>query len=560
MMDLLSSRMSVRTYAACAVFALGTVFSLSLFLRYQEEQTAADAFFSSVLHMMGTHETVVVRGEALRIIDGKVETENGTAAFPSAERKALRIAYARALARRDPILGIPGNDPRFLAESVNQLSEVMDALVKKQTSAQDASSVRSMYPIRFLQSLAALEESRIAFIESGSDADELAYRAALSRTLAAGRFDSTSLDRALAVVAAGEEMRFQGFGGPISIRSMRDATRSIETQFGELENQARRLDMCLGGDVDSCYPSTLVVDRAFTEFPKETPRVSGSARSRIREVTALYAQTTTKRASPVFTDGTPIVLTQSTCLSELPPPYVVLLGGTSPWGIAPIWYVADIYFSPTKGSDAVILQYLAENHDIHYGRINPMMFYTCPDMGVDLAKAWAVRSTAEFALEHPEVAPTHRERLLSHGDIWYESDAYAYMRAALAETPIQRTTLTVREELEFVALLWNRNGVGLDGVLASIVRTESNRLDMYERGVPFDVSAKTNLLTRSAIPTLLLSDGQSIDILHAQSGTDIRASDFLTTLTTYGDMRNIVPHARIVHDLREFLIFEGVSL
>ncbi|MHB1086759.1 MAG: hypothetical protein ACYCZ0_03360 [Minisyncoccota bacterium] len=507
---------------------------------------------------MRIHETVVVRGEALRIVDGEVETESGTAASPSAQRRALRIAYARALARRDPILGIPGNDPQFLAESVNQLSEVVDALVKKQGSAQDALSVRSMYPIRFLQSLAALEGSRIAFIESGSDADELTYRAALSRALATGRLDIVNFEKAFALETSGKELRFQGFGGTISIRNMRNALQSIETQFEELENQTRRFSRCMGGSVEFCDPNALVIGRTFSEPLVETPRISVASLSLVNEVRGLYAETMTKRAAPMFTDASPIVLTQSVCLSDLPSPYVVMLGNTSRWGIPPIWYVTDIFFSKTEGSQAPVLEYLAKERDIRYSRINPMMYYMCPDMGLDLAKAWAVRATAEFAQKHPKTASVYRERLLSAGGVWYESDAYAYMRAALKEIHAQDAAPHVRKEFEMTALLWNKSGAGLDGVLKNIVRIESNRLDTQERGVPFDMSAGTQFLTRAAFPTLFLARNLSKDsTVLPQTKKNASAESFLSSLATYGDMRTRVPRDRIVHDLREFLIFEG---
>lgn len=556
----LSVQVWVRAYTTKAVFVLCIVFFLSFALRYLQEQAIAETFFSSVLQMVGSQETVVVRGVELRVTDGKVSAIDGTAVSRGAAQKALRLAYARTLARRNPILGIPGVDPRFLSESARQLSEITDSLAKRQTSAQDASTARSLYPIRFLQSLAVLEESRISFIESGSDTDELTYRAALRHALTAGRIDIANFQNALGVGITADEIRFQGFGGPISVQSMRDAAKGMEARFQELEKQAQKLSMCLEGNVESCYPNALILGRALTKRPDETPRVSGVARSRVDEVIDLYAETMPKRSSSIFTDATPIALTQSACVSELPLPHVVILAGASPWGIPPIWYVADLYFSQTEDSEAVVLQYLKKNHDIRYSRINPMMFYVCPDVGVDLAKAWAVRATAEFALRHPEVARTHRERLLIDGDMWYESDAYAYARAAIAEISTEDVAPTVLEELETITLLWNENGAGLDGILASIVRTESNRLDMYDRGVPFDVSAKTHLLTRSAFPTLFLLDKQSIDILHGQSGTAVRAGDFLSVLATYGDIRTTVPRARIIRDLRESLIFEGVAL
>ncbi len=550
----------VRTYAVCITFGLCAVFVISFVSRYQYEQAVADAFFSSALQMVHADETVVIRGKTFRVYEGLVETSEGTQASSIERRNALRIAYAHVLARRTPTLGIAGNDPQLLFDSANQLAEVVRRLASVQKTAQDALAIQSLYPIQFLLSLAGLEKTRLAFVASGTDIDELVYRAALSETLAAGQQDILHFQKAFSAETTGEKKQFRGLGGASSVQTMQSAAHRIEMQFGKLEDEARRLNLCLRGRIELCYPDALVLGRVFTTPPEETPRVSDTSRALIVDVMKLYTDAALKQVpATVFASATPIVLTRSVCLAELPGPFVVILGNTGPLSTPPLWYVSDIFFLQTENSQTEMHQYLAKKHDMRYSRINPTIFYMCPDMGIDLAKAKSVRATAEFAQRHPDIARAHRSRLLSTASAWYESDAYAYMRAALAETPVQKETLSVRTELETITLMWKERAAGLDGVVANIARTGSNDIAMYKSGVPYDVSAQTLFLTQSAFPTLFLADTRSKDMPHAETEKAANSSHFPSALVTYSDIRAIVSRDRIVHDLREFLVFERVT-
>ncbi len=549
----------IRTYIAYAILGLAAASAISSAVRYRHEQAAADTFFSSVLQTMSTEEVVVYRGKSFRIHGGLVEAEDGMRTSTTAARNALRLAYARTLASRAPLLSAAGSDPQLLEDSTHQLAEVMDELAGVQMTAQETSAIRSLYPIHFLLSLAELEKARRTFIASGTDTDGDLYHASLRRALAAGRQDSTYFRKTYELITAGKKAQFQGFGGSISVQSMLDTSRSIESEFERLGSQSQELDACLKGRIENCYPDSLILGRAFPLSAAKTPRVSTASRTLIDSVRTLYAETFTKRASPIFTNSTPIVLTQSVCLRELPHPHVVIVGNEEPLGIAPLWYVGDVIFSPTENTKAPMLQYLAKKYDMRFSRINPTMFYLCPDVGTDLTRAKAVRASAKFAERHPEIARTYRSALLSTGDVWYESDAYVYTREALIEVLTQANSPGELRELEEIVLLWSSGSAGLDLIVANIVRITQNNLDTYAEGAPHDLSAQTLFLTHAAFPTLLLASDTSREMLYITPKARSTSNGTLPALVTYSDIRFDEHRDRIAHDLREFLVHEGAK-
>src|SRR3989344_2589043 len=90
------------------------------------------AFFSGALAAANVSEKVFVRSATYFMKNGVVTDDAGTLADAREQFDALRIAYAKTVARRSPIFGMSGTDPEELEKWVYALSDIRKALANKQ--------------------------------------------------------------------------------------------------------------------------------------------------------------------------------------------------------------------------------------------------------------------------------------------------------------------------------------------------------------------------------------------------------------------------------------------
>ena len=251
-----------------------------------------------------------------------------------------------------------------------------------------------------------------------------------------------------------------------------------------------------------------------------------------------------------------MTLTESTCLASMPGPYHFLSPDSSE-NSRPVQYIDDIYFIPTARLNGPVISYLRDTLHISYSRTNPFVFYICPDTGKDVSNVTATFRTAEFAKHNQDIAMTERLHLLT-GTLLGQDSAILYIEAAFKDDSLYKRSITVRNELIELALMYNNNGANLESVVLDVANINAQNVRLLENGIQYDLSAATLFLTHSAFPSLFQSYNPSFGShgtpLRTQDATDLESLN--STEVSYSSIKHIVPRATLLHDLGQFYEFE----
>lgn len=523
------------------------IFTYASVERAARAQEKAVLFFSSTLRENNIIETISVEGMRYEVVDGTVASEHGQ--LSDFERyRALRVGYALALARRSPLLGIAGVDPDNLEKSVRELASSTRALANMQKNPRDVALVRdSLYPLDFLKQLASLERARQRFVASGSDTDERVYELSMETTIAAGRTDAERLLHGLKDVAGDPPFRFMTLGGMITKEAILSSAEIVVSRFSEIETASRARIRCLGGSILSCDKRDVMLS-----IPEPEKSIGE----------APYIALRTGAALDLAKDNVRPVLSKSVCLAEEPGPYVFEYGDLRGVSRMPLRYASEGYFMPTKDTIWPLLAHVRDGFNIDYMPMNPIGFYQCPDVLMDIGSVYGVLGAVRFAQSYT-YASHERTRLLS-STTYRDSDAIAYLGAAAREISsngLAESDATLRD-LETVLNMWQERNGGLDVLVSLIASVNNYDIKLSARGVPFDLRARTLFLSHSAFPSLFLamspSAGVSSVTLRETTSTDL--TSIHANIISYTELVRTVPREKIMHDLDALRSFEGISV
>jgi hypothetical protein len=465
-----------------------------------------------------------------------------TSAWLYATPKADYTAHTLEYARRAPIFGIAGTDPTAIRRVVNELDDTLQELSDIQTDNSQKELIESIYPLSFLRALADLEEARQQLLSSKTNADAEKYRKLAKKAIERRTEDATRFRKAVeeALPLVPKNARFPSFGGTLSAARMLEAAKQAE-DVREYELQLA----CLNGDFNICktLPEPLRNYPLVKNFEhSEIPLVVG-------EILALRGELQNDSGS----DPRVLVsLEKSTCLASKSPPYYMTVNKERRREVR---YVGDMFFASTAGSEGATMQHMHDKLGIEYAILNPMNYYTCPDVLTDMSAAYAIIGAADFARKNPQLAPTERERFLNDSAL-REQNAILYLRAALADQKLSENDTTHRTALEIV-LMFEQRSAGLELLVNDIVSVTRNDLRLMRENIPFDLRADKLLLSHSAFPSLLLAHkGAMREILYEEHS--VRDSNaFGPYALQYSDLRETVSREKLVSDLRAFLTMEG---
>ncbi len=519
-------------------------------------------FFSGSLQSAGITETVSV-------LDTTYHIERGVIVEPSEQPlsvyKKLKIvtrAYAVATARHNPIFGIAGTDPKALFVAVEELSRTQKEFADAQTHAPDTTAVASaLYPIRFLSSLAHLEESRLRFIKSGSDTDFARYQRSLETTLNAAAKDINTFEVIMDEVTERNARPIVGFGGTMATTSIHQEIASIRTSISK--NRARFVErrVCI---VESRFPSCDPASELYIPVPNPLPTTpNGVSEQRVlpaltKEIESLFSEA---NGRPKYADDTFVTLDSSVCLAATPGPHDFLIWRRSPDGRTTfdIKYRGDLFLYETRAGQTENMTTYAFAQGISFFHLNPTMYYMCPEIQADRGTAYAITETARFAKAHPHIAPQEQERIVR--DLFHleEADAINYLRAAVLGASADTST-EERRVLAHLALLFNERSAGLEYLVSDMVDIHRTDLRLRAKGAPIDLQSDTLFLTHTAFPSLFLAHQPT----EGDTGTRLRTQQYddqrrlFSRIKRYSDLRLSVPHEKIVADIHAFLKMEGM--
>lgn len=499
---------------------------------------AASAHFARALADAHFSGHIEAGGRAYTIEDGALRATGGGRIAPWQRFGAYRLAYALALAERDPVFGIAGTNPAALATSTAALSRSVRGLAAAQTNAADAAAIERLYPIAFLTALSSAEEARLRFIGSGRDTDAAAYRAALAQTARAGAADTLAFQAALDAKIGTSTLRLLSYGGTITDDTLRAAADAAHTRMSEAEAQIRQRTRCLDGITLACDADWLTtpLPAAFQNAGK-TPQTLDVALN--------------TRASAEYDS---VSLGKSACLSSLPGPYAFKYGSIERSGRIPLTYFGDYFFSPTAGQDAGTMSYLRDTLSIRYSLVNPLEFYICPDVGTDFSSARFVIDTVQFARAHPTLAPHERSALLKEKP-YSSSRALSYLRTAL-ESAVDPADLRSLEEL---ALECEERSAGLEAIVRGIVTTDEQDLALARDHIPIDIDARTLFITHSAFPSLFLMQNPAAGSTSVSLRDTTQSGEQRTLaahVLSFRALSKTVPTSELIRDVDAYLEFE----
>lgn len=497
-----------------SVLALLTIaLGFSAYQRYR-----AAAFFETVLKAQG----IAAQGDSL---------------------SSLEVAYERAVAERAPLYGLSGTDPDALDKETDALARAQQDIADSLRLQSNIDYTRSsLYPTTFLHSLAAAERARLKFIASGSEADALAYRAALLRAADAQGKDAAAFLEAF-IFLGYNHAEFPLLGGTMASDRMQQLVEGAVASSKANKQILARRERCFEGFFSSCDASDIALP---VPAPVSSTRDAAATR-RALENAALYAE-----AMPRIQNGPVVALASSTCLASVSGPYVFSDPGwryrTS--AVRPIQrYLGDFFFSTS--TDAVSRLSKGEVTvpiDVYL----PMNFYKCADKGLDVSRLRAIERTAAFARARPSLARDERAALLS-GPILREDDAIAYVRAA-EKSGASSADLS---QLIALSLMFRDNSAGLDAVVNEVWALDENNLKLRKAGYPFDDSLLFLFGSHSGFATFFQTYNPSVvrDAPPLYDRSPGKLTLMLSRQLRYSEHREY--RADVIQFLREYRKFEN---
>ncbi len=534
------------------IVVLGAVLCVSLiavatfaFARANERERDAIPFFSLALRAAYVTEIVVVKNDRYLVDRGVIRTDAHLSQHQTFQ--ILNTAYALALTRRNPILGIEGTDPDALARAVEKLEEAARMLAAAQKSKEDREKISTLYPIRFLYSLATLEKARKQFLASGSSAEYALYARILQKTIRVGSHDIEAFQRDFYDVIGTSSPRFPMFGGMISGRAMSSTIDGIRSDFQTFPKLQGTRDQCLMGNVTACGTNDFAL--SIIARPDD-----GSPPPLAAETTSLL------RAAHRYEGGeSTVILEQSTCLAELLGPYAFWLRTDAESPIGSANFVNDLYFIPTSraryAKSANTLSYLA-SLGISYSLVNPMTFYLCPGVAWDFAAMQATIATHELA---KSVADHSLGQAAETQNVYAESKARAFLQEAISAVKDGSSPLSMNDQhlVESLTLMFDR-GIALDPLVLRIATITRGSVHLAEAGIPFDITARKLFLSHSALPSLFaMQRHQTTDnerSIYENDGNTL--SLLLSERARYSDLRETIPAEKLRNDISAFIDFE----
>ncbi len=531
-------------------------------------------FFTGELRKQGITESVRVGTQTYSVDKGVVHLGDKRIIGITALR-ALRIAYAKSLAERSPLLGLEGTDPKFLRANTTLLAKTMDRISQRQKESLDSKLMdtvlypagssqqqietgdsqlvrTSLYPIDFLYALANLETARKQFIASGSENDLHSYRGLFDVVIESGMHDSKKLlDAFMYKTFSKKTLRIPSFAGTATVPSTIESLQSISSALTTQKQRAIERDWCLSGMTWFCpflsFPLLLA-----TQFDDDTKRESLSQKVTRADIDSiLRAVAATSTYDKIFA---PVRLNKSSCLSSLPPPYSLVAARNVKVNFQLLTNLDNMYFIPTAGSSGPVPQFLRDTYGLSYIKVNPFTFYVCPHLLEDVSDAQATLRVASIARKYPEIDNSNNHVLLTGTPD--DVSAKAYLTEAIHAARSEHLPEPYVQEILETALIFNQRSAGLEGIVGQIAYINAHDLETAISGAPFDVTADALFLTHMAIPSLFLFHQLgAVSLLATSTDTDMR--EFHNHFKPLSSVLNNITQDALISEMRRLNYIEN---
>lgn len=429
------------------------------------------------------------------------------------ELGAKKLAYAQALAQRNPLLALPGTDLAQLDQDIAELRELKAQLYELNASSTNAALLHTLYQTDFLIALSGLEHARRAFIASGSSKDQEAYNSAAQKAFAAYHSDAAAFKKAFAAAVPKESGKFATDGDIISRADILLALDRLMEDSSYVAAAFAARVQCTRGAIRSCRandlePPSISVTQEATTTAQELAQA--------KAVRALSAQA---HAQPAIAKGPMLLLPSTQCAKNM--------GGGAPLfamyapaslgdkrGPFPI-YVGNLRFDDTHSSSSTAFARFtaAMQQKITYILDSPMLHYSCIKSAHDAGRLFAMQDAYDFAQAQNLSRYATSSQALARLEALEKKDLAVLTERQVEEYLVEARALPLPAEQESrvreMTLAYIFTSAHFDRNIGEILADEKSNIALVKKGWPIALDVPYMFFIRSSFWALLLADNQS---------------------------------------------------
>lgn len=549
-----------------AVIFITIFLSVVIYILAESKKETAKEFFAVSLKEKNIAVEVRIEEQLYMVNSGIVYKdekviENKESLFP------LKIAYARTIAERSPILSLPSNDLGFLNKAILRLEKIKKELVEIQDNKKDKDLIdSSLYPIGFLKSLSILEESRRNFILHSNDETFKEYGNKLRETIAVYKDNLEKYANAFNIVVSEDIAEYIAGETIVERAIIIQILEDMKVVIKDTEEIFKERQSCFSHNISSCNTfdleiplvskkESLKTNYVPTESTADIHLLIGQAFKRIDVDTDLLVQ-----------------LNSSYCVGNLHRPqlFAVSTEETLFGKERSLFFIGDIRLIETKTyPDIEYFKYFVKNNiDYLYTSFNS--FYTCPELVIDYGDIFGTLLIRNLIEESPisiyvsgEQKHTLFElekRLVATNGITREDEALEYIFTVLTLYSPESVPKQVLETLINISLAIRDKTAGFEYYINRVAIDQEVaymwRFRMEQAGNYSDhLTAPFLFYARSGFFSLFLGPHYSIlgrlkDPVYFKHIQLISLED--QPFLFYSDLKSSVDRNKLINDIRFF--------
>jgi hypothetical protein len=418
-------------------------------------------------------------------------------------------------------LSLEGTDLSLLKEAVDRLESAGKELASMQSTRRAGRAVAfALYPVSYLRALGRLEESRRAFVGTGEADDYRAYRVARKEALDEGMRSLNRFERGYRDFAGGSYDPTVTLGGKLSRERTLFVLSSIRSGYEEVRLVIAKEKECLSGTLSACPPPE--------ESSFEKPLPTEKKEEVLERTLPLYKE------SLGFGPRYKIfALTEAACLYNSTPAFIFSPRFPSD-GFIPYFYVGDLFFNPLDDAPrGPVLQWF-KNNGVENLIYNPLTFYTCPDVGIDISRTEAL---SDIAWATGAMDASAR--------VLYESDIINSLVGSL-DSPSSAESMRLYRG-------YRDGSAGFEQVVGDVARGLESLLSMRAKNIPVDSSAEFLFSTHSGYYSLFLAHNKTARSSSPSPYVSDTGGVFSKQFLRYSDSPATASVKSLMHDVSVFI-------
>lgn len=488
----------IKTFFLPAFFA-GIVLCLAAVLHADHPGNERElAFFANALTEKSVPETVVVQDEMYLVKNGEV-FQNDTAVEGKRALQALRLAYAKTIAKQNPPLALPGVNLENYNAALLELETVRNAIVDLQNTEKAKTAIREgLYPIDFLHATLDTEKKRRRFIATGSDTDARAYHHALVRSTQIHQKNLEHFKKMFVESVPIDVPRYGTANYVVSRDEIIASIGAIAERIQRMQHTIVNTQKCMHGLTAFCKEEYLNTP-TLAEYPK--PLIDSSDLALIAQAREFYKQI------GLSTESEPLViLSGSSCVhAQTAPPVFTFWHDTA--GNIGVAAIGNPRFAKVEAGDHIPFFEYFKERGVSYAAGKEFNHYNCLNIGEDVGRIFATKHTARYAAQKPlsTYVPAEQEDEFKNleqafaSGVIYESDAVAYLKLGMSLAKADTIPRNIQNDIRDLMLQFHSRSAGLAWVVENIVYSESRNVFLVKSGFdPALTEAPHVFYTRSA--------------------------------------------------------------